>query len=121
MLVAWWVVTTGLHATFGRQHGIDLCRRWIVSTTVDRHAPSVGTLIQARMALEHPSSFVISDQHMSIYVCVPTSRDVHRIDAVVWHGAVDFRPVRDWHAVHFPEHSLTVGALGPEELDAWTK
>ena len=108
-----------------------LCRRWAVQLrlpTDDMRRASA--IVQARMALEHPSAFLVArcdDDALSGYVCLPVGRDVHRIDVVVWaegtplQPAQDLRQLRRWYADAYPDVRLTAGALSAEDLEAWAQ
>ena len=123
-----------LHATFGRAHGMALCRKWstelkLPTDDTDRAA----VVVRARMALEHPSAFLVAacdpDDSLCAYVCTPVGREVHRIDAVVWaqdtdvlRPALRFRALRRWHGETYPHLCLTPGStLSKEELWAWNR
>lgn len=117
-----------VHSTFGRSHGMQLCRRWATALELpaDRMYEA-NTVVRARLALEHPSSFLIAGSHdegIVGFVCTPVGHDVIRVDAVVWptgvreHG-VRFQMLRKWHAENYGGQSLVAGSLDRWELDAW--
>ena len=111
-----WVVTAvaSVHATFGRNHAMALCRKWATDDTGTDVAP-------LRLALEHPSSFLVvgEEQLGGAFVCTPVGRATHRIDATTVRTAERFRALRAWHETSFPEHELTVGTLPRAALAAW--
>lgn len=113
--------SSALHATFGRAHGMEFCRRMVTSTRLPTHDFDYGSsIIKARLALEHPSAFVVVDGDLSLFVCVPVGRTSHRIDAAVWGTATPrFQELRTWYASHFPEVDLTPGTLARNEYQAW--
>lgn len=82
-------------------------------------------IVKARMALEHPSAFLIAsyDADMTAFVCVPIDRDVHRIDAVLWCNdeklSQHFKALRKWHGAQYPEKCIVPGALTPEQVAEW--
>ena len=105
-----------------------LRRKWAVQLAPSTDTQRAATLVRCRMALEHPSAFLIAacdDDALSGYVCVPSGRGVHRLDAVVWadsnapQPALRLRELRRWHADAYPDACLTPGTLGAEELWAW--
>ena len=105
-----------------------LCRRWAseLKLPMDEHTMHPARMVvKARMALEHPSAFVIAhcEERLVAFVCSPVGRDVHRIDAVVWtedaHRPTHFRALRRWHTSNYPDQRLVPGRLGEDELRAW--
>lgn len=114
-----------LHATLGRTHGMQMCRRW--ATTLDlTDQQRMSPVVRARLALEHPSAFLIVALHdglLGAFVCTPVGPDVHRIDASVFAPEVDhvewFRELQKWHGDNYAEQTLTVGDLEEGELQAW--
>ena len=122
-----------VHATFGRTQGMALCRRWATALqlpTGDMEGPN--SLVRARMALEHPSAFLVAagavgeDVGIVAFVCVPVGRSVHRVDAVVWpntrqreDAAAAFGRLRAWHGDYYPDQCLACGTLPRAELAAW--
>lgn len=123
MLALWTCAAAAIvHASFGRAHALELFRQWASSKD------QLTTLVRARIALEHPSSFLITsvsdDDAMVAYVCLPVGPEVCRIDAVVWSdGTADperFRALRRWHADVFQGKTILVpGRLEPADLFAW--
>lgn len=111
-----------LHATFGRAQAQSLCRHWAIDQV---HAPE--PLARVRLALEHPSSFMVVAMHPSEasfgFVCRPTGPETHRIEAVVWPptpgASACFAALRLWYAMHYADYRLEVGRLQTEELRAW--
>ena len=124
--------TNSLHATFGRAQAMSLCRKWVSSVIEPARHPS-SAIVRARLALEHPSSFMIvafDDENTSTtegvataYVCTPVGSDVHRIDAIMWADSCDLSAsldrVRGWHSRHWPNKCLAPGKLTTREVDAW--
>ena len=114
-------VGLALHDTFGRAHGRALCRRW--ASEIRPSDPA--SLMTARMALEHPSSFVVAefDEGLVAFICAPAGSNAHRVDAVIWTDGANqpskLQELRRWHANHFPEQRLAAGALSHEEIRAW--
>lgn len=112
------------HASFGRAHGMALCRKW---AAVGDDARATTTVVKARMALEHPSAFAVAsadDEDLVLFVCSPVGRSIHRVDAAMWtgraHTAQRFRALRRWHRTHYPDHVLIPGAsLEASETHAW--
>ena len=103
---------------------MELCRKW----ATDLELPTsdmerAATVVRARMALEHPSSFLIADESLSGYVCRPLGTRGHRIEAVVWgdedERSAAFERLRVWHGKHFPDLRLTIGMLEAEDKRAW--
>lgn len=127
----WIIVSAGsLLATFGRDHSIQMCRRFasdmkLPMTPHDHDGiQRAAMLIRARLILEQPSAFTIVelDDTLTLFACVPSERACHRIDAIVWGDEQyvrHFRALRTWHRSQYPEFRLTVGRLEKEELVAW--
>ena len=116
------VLLATTHATFGRAHGMALCRRW----AAEDDARATATVVKARMALEHPSAFAVASaaDDLVLFVCSPVGRSIHRVDAAMWtgraHAAQRFRALRRWHGEHYPDHVLIAGAaLDAAETRAW--
>ena len=106
MLVA---AVASLHATFGRGHGMALCRKW-----------ATDDVFSVRLALEHPSAFLVVDGEAGCaFTCTPVGRNTHRIDATNARAPEHFRALRAWHDAAFPEHHLTVGTLPRAAMTAW--
>ena len=117
---------TAVHATFGRKDALSLCRRWAMRRSLS--ADSAASLARLRLAMEHPSSFLITclddPRHRAAFACLPDGDGVHRVEAVWTDGrggpAFRLRALRRWHADAFPDHQLTPGPrLSEDERTAW--
>ena len=109
-----------------------LCRKWASELDLPtRDMEYAAAVVHARMALEHPSAFMVvaadDDDAMCAYVCTPVGRDVHRVDAVVWgrgciaRPALQFAELRRWHDDTYPNTCLTSGSLRQNDLWAWDR
>lgn len=112
------------HATFGRAHGMALCRRFACREDDVR---ATTTVAQARLALEHPSAFAVASEdggRIVLFVLLPVGRHIHRVDAVMWHEGAHpperYRALRAWHAARYAKHVLIPGdALSEDDQRAW--
>ena len=122
-------VVSAVHGIVPRVEGLAMCRRFAAASPPD--PIQQASLVKARLALEHPSTFVVlglpdeedDRDSMVMYICTPVGTEVHRVDAILWPEASDhillMRRFRRWHHHEFRTTCLLPGALSPEDSAAW--
>lgn len=108
------------YGTFGHYQGMSLLRG--MSNSVDAHA-----LVYVRIALEHPSAFLLvgcdDDEVRCALTCVPDGPHVHRVEGMWMRDTTTAREivpsVRSWHAQTFRNVALLPGKLRQHDLNAF--